>query len=399
MKHPILYKRAKTGKIVYYAIVAADSLDGYSYIMKETGQLGTKNPIVHNEHIREGKNIGKSNETTHLQQAESQALSDWNKKRDEGYKSLEDLGITYKGISADKVSLKDVYECPSGHFYLEDCLEATLPQFNTDSSGQAKPMLATDWKKVKSITYPCLIQPKLDGVRCLMVVNFMAITFLSRSGKEYGTLNHIGQDVIDASERGLELPFILDGEIYSDELTFQEIVAAVKKQRPESLKLKFRAYDIINDEDQRQRWASTRRTVEAINSECIQLVDTYECTDEAHAKISHDNWVGQGYEGAMLRMYSGKYGQGQRSRDLLKVKEFDETEYRFIRWDKGQREEDLIAVCETDTNQEFRAKMVGTREQKVELQKTTEGMMTIKHFGLTDEGLPRFPIGKAFRDE
>jgi hypothetical protein len=48
-------------------------------------------------------------------------------------------------------------------------LKKYLPQFNTDASGNVKPMLAkaVDWKKVQ---YPCYIQPKLDGVRCLMIV-------------------------------------------------------------------------------------------------------------------------------------------------------------------------------------------------------------------------------------
>lgn len=383
-----LYKRAKTGKIQYWQIeVVEASPANYGWgIVKESGQVGTENPIIHRETITQGKNIGKSNETTPHEQAISQAQSDWVKKHDEGYKSAQDLNWD------NTVDLT-----------LTEWLEGTLPQFNTDASGNAKPMLATDWKKVKKIDYPVLIQPKLDGVRCLMIVSATdeidgtsSIRYLSRSGKDYTTLNHITLScTFPVGE------YILDGEIYSDELTFQEIIAAVKKQRPESLKLKFKAYDIVNSENQVERWAQTKDIVEYIDSPEIQLVPTLIAHSEEDVKKSHDAWVQQGYEGAMIRILRGTYAQGQRSRDLLKVKEFDETEYPFLRWEIGQRPEDLIAVLDANAQGEFRAKMIGTAEEKVSLQNhsSATGMITIKHFGFTEDGLPRFPIGKAFRDE
>lgn len=88
-----LYKRTKTGAIQYWHIKTVSCVD-YTLIHKEAGQLGTKNPIVHTETIKEGKNLGKANATNHEQQAEAQALSDWTRKHDEGYKSLADLGIS-----------------------------------------------------------------------------------------------------------------------------------------------------------------------------------------------------------------------------------------------------------------------------------------------------------------
>ena len=126
-------------------------------------------------------------------------------------------------------------------------------------------------------------------------------------------------------------------------------------------------------------------------------VDTKE-----NIKQAHDQWVSEGYEGAMIRHLDGLYGQGQRSSDLLKVKEFDETEFKFKQFETGLRDEDLIAVCENADGKEFRAKMIGTREEKEVIKNYPDlegSQLTVKHFGWTDDGLPRFPIGKAFRDE
>jgi ATP-dependent DNA ligase len=120
-------------------------------------------------------------------------------------------------------------------------------------------------------------------------------------------------------------------------------------------------------------------------------------------KSHHDLWVQEGYEGAMVRLLDGHYAQGQRSSHLLKVKEFDETEFTFIRFETGQREEDLLAVCCVTDGRCFRAKVFGSREEKRLLAATPEKSLeykkyTVKHFGWTDDKLPRFPIGKSFRD-
>ncbi|RUP42186.1 MAG: hypothetical protein EKK63_02495 [Acinetobacter sp.] len=409
MELDTLYKRSKTGKIQYWK-VAVLALT-YPTISKESGQLGTTSPIQHKEEIREGKNFGKANETTPMEQAISQASSDWLKKKDEGYKSEIDLGIGHQkgGVHHGLFTINGVAQVPAKSF--EEILDLVLPEFNTDALGNVKPMLATDWNKVKSVQYPVLVQPKLDGVRCLMISDGDTITFLSRSGKEFTTLEHIQLEVLNyilkyensTPERNV---FILDGEIYSNELTFQQIVAAVKKQRPESLKLKFRAYDIISTGTQQERWEATVDLVDKIASPEVQLVPTWVANCKEDVIMHHDTWVQEGYEGAMIRLLNGMYTPGQRSRDLLKVKQFDETEYYFQCWEKGLRDEDLIAVCSTsilaDEAKEFKAKMVGTVSEKKELELfpiKVDSLITIKHFGLTEDGLPRFPIGKAFRHD
>ena len=390
-QHSTLYKRTKTGAIQYWDIMVENGIDCPA-IIKESGQLGTSKPTLHREPISKGKNLGRSNETSPLEQANLQAKSDWTAKHDEGYKSLEDLGIT---------KITDV----SG-ITLVDTLNRLLPEFNTGAGGVPMPMLANpvDWKKV---TYPCFVQPKLDGVRCLMVVNcevqgdgqqWQTVTFLSRKGKEFTTLAHIASDVQNfLIGQDKSIGFILDGEIYADDLTFQEIVSAVKKLRPDTLKLKFRAYDILNSTLQKDRFDEAIMLVRSINSPHITLVPNYTMRDKDAIMSYHADAVVQGYEGVMIRLLDGVYGQGQRSSHLLKVKEFNTTEFEFSHWETGQREEDLIAVCYGD-NGTFGAKMVGTKAEKEELKLHDTGHMTIKHFGYTDDGSPRFPIGVGFRD-
>jgi len=408
-KFDILYKRTKTGAIQTWSIQVVPIMMGNSYaeIQKTTGQLGTNNPIMHTEDVSKGKQ-----KRSVLEQALFQAESDWKKKHDEGYKSKADLGIVISGdlmhYSVNHVNYKT----------LTEALNTGLPQFNSDANGNVKCMLATDWQKIKKVEYPCYCEPKLDGVRCLMVVNYNTgadgdtIKFLSRSGKQYDSLSHIAKSVgtycFVKGKSDKPIQFILDGEIYSEELNFQEIVSAVKAYKDNSLKLKFRAYDIVSDDEQSKRKTTLYHLVQAINSAHISTIDYELVNDPESVKELHDKFVQEGYEGAILRYTNGKYAQGQRSRELLKVKEFDETEFCMTAFTQGQREEDLIAVCVCRNAIEkghatgiFYAKMQGSRELKAQLLESHDGadkILTVKHFGWTEDGMPRFPIGKIIRD-
>lgn len=406
---PILYKRTKTGAIQYWKIEVEDPIrpvtDGdWAFIRKESGQLGTTSPVRHSEKITEGKQ-----KRSYIEQAIAMAESDWKKKQDEGYKTLISVGVE---TVTDEAWTGERYMTTAGWMDLSDALDRYLPESNTDASGNVKPMLATDWKKIKKVEYPCIVEPKLDGVRCLLIVSGeegMEVKFLSRSGKEYLTLGHIEADVFSAWDPGdrIHEPFILDGEIYSNELTFQEIVQATKKQCSNCEKLHFRAYDVVNEEPMKQRRATLRDLVERIDSRHIQLIQHDVANNEKEVLDYHNNAVQNGYEGAMLRLFDGKYEQGHRSRNLLKVKEFDEVEYAAVGMEFGQRGvEDLLFLCKTIDGQDFKAKMQGTREQKQTIYNELKEvdmienniLVTVKHFGFTTDRIPRFPVAKAIRD-
>lgn len=396
MKLPILYKRTRTGAITYWEIEVVRSEKGTASIVKTSGQYGTDSPLEHIKNITKGKNVGKSNETTPLQQAEAEATSQWNKKQDDGYKTLETLNVVWSDHTNDWLFKNTHYES------FKDALEAALPKFNSDAQGQVKPMLAQSvlWKKV---IFPCHIQPKFDGTRALLLYDGATAKFISRTGKEYTTLTHIKEEV----EAKLTDPIILDGEIYSHDLTFQEIVAAVKKQRDNSLKLKFRVYDVVNE----QVWSERKEVVDTLIASTswvhIQAVSTLICQNREEVENLHVHYVSEGYEGVMIRLLDGTYDQGQRSSNLLKVKQYDSNEYPFMGFELGQRGvEDLIAVCSARCldgvwHDTFKAKMQGTVEQKQELYSNQPAEMTpltVKHHGYTDDGIPRFPIGVSFRD-
>ena len=117
-----------------------------------------------------------------------------------------------------------------------------------------KPMLAYPVSD-KPIDYnkQVFMQPKLDGVRCLIQYEGGGICkAYSRTGKEWKNIDHI---LMNLTEFFVEHPnIVLDGELYNHDLKddFEKIISLVRKTKPtdedrvESAEMvQFHCYDTI----------------------------------------------------------------------------------------------------------------------------------------------------------
>ena len=98
------------------------------------------------------------------------------------------------------------------------------------------------------------MQPKLDGVRCLIQYDNSVVTAYSRTGKEWKNIDHILQALVPFFQANPDV--ILDGELYNHALKddFEKIISCVRKTKPtaidraESRKLvQFHCYDIVDE--------------------------------------------------------------------------------------------------------------------------------------------------------
>jgi DNA ligase-1 len=243
------------------------------------------------------------------------------------------------------------------------------------------PMLANKWEdRHKYISEPFYVQPKIDGVR-LLVSNKGGI---SRTGKIVHGTEHLG--------KGLKEGEYLDGECYDPNKTFEEITSLFKTN-PKALEFHVFDYFDTNRPDLTFDQRLERVTVET------RWVKT-----KKDLPIVHKQYMDAGYEGTMIREPSSVYEIGKRSNYLLKLKDFKTDEYKVI----GMREctgKDVGTptwVCLTENGQEFTVRPEGTQEKRREMFKNGDKyigkMLTVKYQNLTDLGVPRFPVGIAFRD-
>jgi hypothetical protein len=381
---PELQGEAQTGKTKMWSIKVSER-DGAGVIEVTHGYVDGKKQI-NEKIIAEGKNIGKKNATTPLQQAINEARSAWVKKKESGYTAV---GVVDCREGDDSESVDSV--TAGGR---SKGIDETVPN----------PMLAHDYnKRGKSIKFPCFVQRKYDGTRC---VGIPGNGLFSRNRKSYPHMNHIVAEI-----NKLPTGIILDGELYSDTLTFQEIVGLVKREtlkkgdEERQLHIKLHIYDIINyTMPYEQRYANLQMLFNKYKFKHLQLVKTDICESEEKMKELHAQYVAEGFEGIMLRNKQGLY-KNVRSPDLQKYKEFFDDEYEVIDYREGEGQEEgcVLWICKTPEGKVFHCRPRGSREDRIELYKNggkyIGKMLTVRFQELTDDKVPRFPVGLAFREE
>jgi ATP-dependent DNA ligase len=345
--------------------------------------------------ISEGKNIGKKNETTPLQQAISEAKSSWVKKKESGYSP-----VTSEGDSV--IAAGGAGKAAAGGDDAASVDSETKRRGKGVTEDVPSPMLAHDYnKRAKSIKFPCFVQRKFDGTRC---VGMPGKGLFSRNRKAYPHLEHIVAEI-----NKLPPSIVLDGELYSDTLTFQEIVGLVKQEtlkkgaEEQHLKIQFHIYDIINEMPYEQRYANLQMLFNKYKFKHLVFVKTDVCESEERMKELHAAYVAEGYEGIMLRNKTGLY-KNSRSADLQKYKEFFDDEYEVVDYKEGEGLEEgcVLWVCKTPEGKLFSCRPRGTREDRVELFKNGDKYvgkkLTVRFQELTNDKVPRFPVGITFRD-
>ena len=205
-----------------------------------------------------------------------------------------------------------------------------------------KPMLAYP-VSAKPIDYskPTFIQPKLDGVRCVIQYDAGVVTAWSRTGKEWKNIEHIKLNLYRFFDKFPNV--ILDGELYNHDLrdNFEKIISLVRKTKPtaedrvEASRLtQFHCYDIIDEElpfDQRCEFI-TESLMLLGNS--VETVDTVMVFDEDEAQSIHRSNLKKGYEGSIVR--TNDTYQCKRSHNLRKFKDFHDAEAEITGWVEGK---------------------------------------------------------------
>lgn len=370
---PILYKKTSTGAIQQWEIMATN-MGGHGAIDTIFGQVDGKLQSTR-DIIKEGKNAGKVNETSSYEQAIAEAKSKYEKQLKKGY------------VTSIKDAENDV---------IDEIIE-----------GGILPMLAHKFRDhAHKISYPALVQPKFDGIRCIAILKNGKCTLWSRSRKQIHSMPHI----VAAIENGGHQDVIFDGELYNHlyKDNFEHITHLVAQDNPceghEVVQLHI--YDTAQGgtNEQRQDWLKKELKNQPKNSPLV-LVKTIEVDTEEDVMTALEECIADGYEGCMVRNKAGKY-VNKRSYDLLKVKEFDDAEFKIVGVEEGRGKlvGHAIFVCITADGTEFRAKMQGDTaklKEYFEDHKLWKGReLVVKYQGITKKNnVPRFPVGLRLKEQ
>jgi DNA ligase 1 len=370
-----LYKKTSTGAIQFWTISAEGS-----EIITEYGQVGTDSPQITTDVIKEGKNAGRTNATTPEEQALAEVKAKWTKQLKKGYVQSQE--------QAEAGVVDDVIE------------------------GGLLPMLAHKYKDhAKKIKFPCMGQPKLDGIRCIAIKKDGVVTLWTRTRKPIKSVPHIVAAVAAISGDN----FVLDGELYNHEYRqdFDTIIELVRPDEPVEghEAVQYHVYDTVNIQPFRLRtgWLVQVLTFLPLAGP-IMRVETHIVDSADMVDAFHELMLAHGYEGAMLRNADSPY-VNKRSYDLQKVKKFVDEEFDIVDFEEGRgRLQGHVGsfICKVPSwatvgaGKTFKAKQKGKTSKLKEYfndHSLWRGKkLTVQYQNLTPDGIPRFPVGKSIRN-
>lgn len=369
-----LYKYNSKNKILEWWITNLRENEDctFSFDIKY-GQRGGK-IITKERRVVNGKNKGKSNETTIQQQTELEIGYLYQKQLDDGYVQN-----------------------------IDDYVEPRRPMLAHKYQDRGK---SIDWEKDNYAS------TKLDGIRCFIFVdNDSNCIFESRTGKEFKYFQHIELEVQSKNITNA----ILDGELYSENISFEQICSLVNSDDyvpEEDVEIKFYIYDMILNnnldetfENRYKRYSNIFDT--NIDNHIIAVTQTLVKSEE-DMKLLAAQFVSENYEGLMLKQGDAKYDFGKRSVALLKYKEMHSAEFKikdiFVAENDPDRVQIELYINFENAEETFKiGTLKGNKEDNYNnyycnKDNLINKWLTVNYQTLTSYGVPLFPVGIGIRE-
>jgi len=285
-----------------------------AHILTETGLIGGKirdsEPVI----IREGKNVGRANQTGIIEQACKEAASS----------------------------------------YLTRVRKTTPATTDT----MHLPMLACVYENQELNSTNVYVQRKYDGIRAIAKWD-SGVVMYSRTRKVYSGHECLKKLLEPILRQNPDVQ--LDGELYIHGYKLQQLSSKASR----GLDMDYYVYDCItnNLEDtfsrRQERLASMLTSANLCSDNCkIVIVPTYSATGVDEIKKYYTKFLEEGYEGAMIRLDTPyEFGiNGYRSSGLLKYKPRYDHEYvvcGYERAARGKAAGALMVIAKTEDGKEF----------------------------------------------
>lgn len=297
-------------------------------------------------YVRTGKNIGRANATNQLTQAFREAWSKYNDKVRKGAKVMNEGGVVRE----------------------EDIIFSNPPPMLVKKYGDTQKTLVNPSDFAQGV----YIQRKYNGVRAVVRMNESAdgVVIYSRTGKEYPGMKSLRKELEGIV---MELPFkpedtnsipFLDGELYKHGRPLNEITGQATNSVDKD-DLEFIVFDCFFPlaMDQGINYTYAERLDYLVNvweslrikPSRVHLAETIPIPSIDHAVEYSKRWVGEGYEGAIMRKGSGVYQfgiGGYHSSEVTKFKPLYDKEYMVIGFTEGvgKNAGAVVWTCEIPQN-------------------------------------------------
>ena len=399
-----LIKQDSKGKTRLFSIDLVFSNNVY-IINRKTGLLGgkmTEQPAII---VAKGKV-----KRTLEEQAKLEYDSLISKQKDKGYKVID--------VDPSTLTSQDIQDI--------------IGETSTDQNGFKKHMLAksitTVTSKVIESVKTWYVSRKIDGVRCSLYYKDDKILSASRGGKtyEYAT-EHLRTHPTIVKFFKNHPDVIFDGELYVHGKLLQQISGCARLTAGQlPFLLQYYIYDVIEDApftermehmhsyfqelgisedsfDPNKQFAKDELMFQAVPQVKVEQIPNTSTLNRLWDL--HDLYIKEGWEGCVARNADKSYKCGGRSADMIKLKNYQDAEFKVVGIEAGLRDvEDMVFIMEDSKKKHFKAKPMGSLDIKQEYWdnfdlKYKDRIGTCKYFSMSADGVPTQPIFKAFRDD
>lgn len=211
-----------------------------------------------------------------------------------------------------------------------------VPEFDVMLADAKMPKLA-------EVKYPLIAQHKLDGFRAIYSPKVKG--FIGRNGRmiRNENLQAYFAELIKADEN-----LVLDGELYSDTLSFNEIASVLNSEDKDLTGIHYCVYDtLLINEWEAQKCSSAYESrlrlltqfVQVRKPANVRVITSQEVKSETDVQEFYKESLGQGYEGLMLKSPHGVYQWKRvtvKSQTMMKLKPTDDYDGKIVGYEEGE---------------------------------------------------------------
>lgn len=310
--------------------------------------------------------------------------------------------------------------------YSEEQCNELFGEVKTNQYGVIKPQLAKQADKVtnkKIFEKEWLSSRKLDGVKALFYWDENEIHTASRGGEHYDVATtHLRENPQLIEFFKANPTIVLDGELFRRFKTLQCIsgAARMEKNAYDCDWLQYWVYDcydtanpdmiaedrykfLINELNHKFGIFVYCNTDDDIIEDSIRILVHERVSGWDNMNKLHDQWVAEGFEGAVITDPTKPYKPGSRCNNLIKIKHYQSEDFKVIGYKLGLRgSEDMTFTCELEDGRTFEAMPCGDRATKAEYVENFETKYKghkaeCTFFNYSDDGVPTQPKMRVFR--
>jgi DNA ligase-1 len=280
--------------------------------------------------------------------------------------------------------------------------------------------LAQPSKFLKKVIYPCIVQPKMDGVRTIAIVDpsEKSVIYYSRNGKEFLNFKCFDNELLKMSRNN---SMVFDGEVIGSTKgrEFDQIMNQCRRKYDVNpTGLNFHVFDVMKTHqftNQKVNMKQLDRTeyledLEGLlidipfSQRRITFVDYLKVDSEEQLMRFYDTCIQDGFEGIIIKQLDGEY-EFKRSSSWIKLKPNTSEDLKVVEIQEGKgKYEGLLGALIVD--REGVKINVGSGfkdDERISLEEANKlyigNTVEVIYDSVTKDGSLRFPRFKTLRHD